>query len=236
MLILCNTCFASSGGSLAESALIGLLTFPLLLIVLFISISVFNYFTNKNNGANKLIDSEDKNSQDYNDINSISTLESLYNNGILTESEYNQKLNDYNQQIQENEKARKNANQIKLFENKLEEKTRPLIMLIEKAKAQGFISEEEFEKKKDEIISRCSEEINYILSYKPKISNLILSDSLVNKEKLEKLLENIYADDLIVQTPSGLFQIVSQKKWHEILNSDKAKYYKVITEYKVPKK
>jgi len=225
---------ASSGGSLGESMLIGFLTIPLLILFYFIAVFIHSKIA-PNDYKNSLPAQDDVSTQVFEQKDPLETLKSLLDSGVLSEDEYEQKINIHYEQLKQEERRKEDETQQKLFEKLFNEKTIPLIKLIDDAKTQGVISETEFLMKKEDIISKYTEEVKFILSHKPKLSDIKFSKkSIVYKNMLESLLENIQQNDIIVETPSGQFQILTPKEWREIQKSEKASYYKLIAESYIP--
>lgn len=170
------------------------------------------------------------------DKDPLETLKSLFDSGVLSETEYIEKLNNYNERFKIEEKQIEDKKQQQQFQKLFDERTIPLIKLIDDAKMQGVITQIEFEKKKEEIISKNSEEIKYILSQKPRFSDISDNIELVNKYegRVKIFLDRLQPEQLLIYA-YGDFQNITREKWEKMLKSEDAKNYKLIIEYKIPK-
>ena len=170
------------------------------------------------------------------DKDPLETLKSLFDSGVLSETEYIEKLNNYNERFKIEEKQKEDKKQQQQFQKLFDEITIPLIKLIDDAKTQGIITQIEFEKKKEEIISKHSEEIKYILSQKPKFTDIRNNIELVNEYegRIKILLNDLQPHQLLVYS-YGKFNNVTREKWEKMLKSENAKNFKLIAEYKVSK-
>lgn len=235
LFFLCNTCMASSGGSLGESMLIGFLTIPLLIFFYFLVVFIHSKIA-PNDYKNSMPTQDDVSTQVFEQKDPLETLKSLFDSGVLSETEYIEKLNNYNERFKIEEKQIEDKKQQQQFQKLFDERTIPLIKLIDDAKMQGVITQIEFEKKKEEIISKNSEEIKYILSQKPRFSDISDNIELVNKYegRVKIFLDRLQPEQLLIYA-YGDFQNITREKWEKMLKSEDAKNYKLIIEYKIPK-
>lgn len=166
----------------------------------------------------------------------LEILKSLHDSGVLTTDEYEEKLRENNYKIQQEEERIEKESERLFFERLLDEKVKPLVALIEDAKGQGVLSEEEFQRKRNEIVEGCTEEVRYILSCRPKMSDINDEEILLKyRDRIKHLLLKIRPDELLVYAYSNV-KIITKQRWQIIQKSYEVINYRVLAEYIVPDK
>lgn len=155
----------------------------------------------------------------------ILILQKLKDQGILTNTEYEAKINDLNNLKEKKENENEEKRKYQILELRLKKKSQSLIDLILAAKDKGLITNEDFLKKEKEIIENCK------LDLKQQEANI--SYEVYNKlsptkiERVEQYLETIDKNDLIVLHHNKV-KLIKRETWDSIVSEGISGNYAII--------
>jgi hypothetical protein len=156
----------------------------------------------------------------------------LKENGILSDSEYEKKIVEIN--LSKDQKENNRLNQI--FAQKLRDRTKPLIELSLDAKNKGLLTEEEFERKVQEIITKYSHEIYFEDNNRPTTADIpfdIFNTLTPQKQnRVKTLLEAIRVGDRIVLGYDKI-KLIDMVRWGKLVASGESYRYQIIIEFKI---
>ncbi|MEI6143387.1 MAG: SHOCT domain-containing protein [Mariniphaga sp.] len=157
--------------------------------------------------------------------NELVLLNELKDKGLLTTEEYNNKIKT----IEDNKLKSE-------FNSKLKNITDPLLKPLIESREKGLLTEEEFNSKRSEIIAKHQKLLNEEILIKQNFlseipENILAKLSSAKKYKLEGLIENMEASDLIVFHDNTV-KLIKIKDWENIVSSGENGKFEIICRYK----
>ena len=214
--------------------------------------------TNKEEEKAKNIPPKNQNDYKNNIVNDYeehrSDLKKLFDNNLLTQEEYDEKVYIIQMEIKQKEEEEKRKleqeeaeNRKIIFKQRLEKKTKPLIELLINAKDKKLITETEYKNKEKEIIEKYKKEVECEDSNRPQVSQIPIEIlnlfSEGNKNKLINLLKEIEFGDKIVLKSDYLYRFrdsrikideigkYNQEQWKKIIDSQEQEKYVIIIDF-----